>query len=142
MSFKTVVAALSLLAASTVPAQADVRPASQSTSVRIQGHVPVMCRVQLASSVGVMGEDGVVDLGVVREFCNAPRGYRVILQHSPGLEDATIFRGGLRIPLSPTGETVLTDSTHADIQEVALSIDPGSAPVAFGSIAIRIEARA
>lgn len=141
MSFKTVTVALALLATSGLPVQASAEP-TRSSSVRIQGYVPVMCRVQLASSIGILGEDGMIDLGVAREFCNAPRGYRVILQHAPDLDGAAIVRDGQRIPLSRSGETVLTDSSHANVQNVALAVDPGSAPAAFKSIAIRIEARA
>lgn len=111
-----------------------------STSIRLQAFVPVICRVQLSASVRPMA-DGMVELGTADEFCNAPQGYRVLLQHAPGLEGAAVISEGLRIPLSPTGETVLTNSSHADIRSVALALDLGETPDRLRSIGVRIEPR-
>jgi len=108
---------------------------------RISGYVPVLCRVELATSMSVPDEDGIARLGVAREFCNAARGYRVLVNHPAGLEGAAVISEGVRIPLSPTGETVLTDSSHADIRQVELAVDLGDDPDKFRSIGVRIEAR-
>lgn len=104
--------------------------------------VPVICRVQLGTSIGRTREDGLVDLGVARESCNAPRGYRVILQHRSDLDGAAVISGGQRIPLSASGETVLTDSQHPDFRTVTLALDPGETAGALNTVGIRIEARA
>ena len=111
-----------------------------STTIRLQAFVPVICRVQLSASIRPI-ENGMVELGMADEFCNAPRGYRVLLQHAPDLEGAAVISGGLRIPLSASGETVLTDSRHADMRSVALVLDPGETPDRLRSIGMRIEPR-
>lgn len=141
MSMKYLVATAVILAASGLSAQADTGSSKASTVFRISGYVPVLCRVQLAASVSAPDEDGIANLGVAEEFCNAPRGYRVFVNHPANLEGAAVISGGVRIPLSSTGETVLTDSSHADIRQVELAVDLGDEPEKFRSIGVRIEAR-
>ena len=92
--------------------------------------------------MGVPDEDGIVQLGTAQEFCNAPRGYRVVVQHAPDLEGAALITGGQRIPLSPSGETILTDSAHPDLRTVTLAADLGETPERFRSMGVRIEAKA
>lgn len=132
-----------VIAALSFPAQADTRIGDRaSTVIRLHGVVPVICRVQLDAQVGSPDEDGVVQLGFANEFCNAPRGYRVVVQHAQDLEGAALFSGGVRIPLSPTGETVLTDSAHPDLRRINLAADLGDNPTRFRSLGVRIEAKA
>ena len=142
MSTKKIVAATAALAMLGVSAHADTGiRSSSSTSIRIRAFVPVICHVQLAANVSRPDEDGVATLGTANEFCNAPRGYRVIVQHPANLEGAALIKEGQRVPLSPTGQTILTDSAHADIRRVALAVDMGDEPAQFRSLAIRIEAK-
>lgn len=141
MSIKTIAAVSAALLVTGFSAQADTGYRNTSTTIRIQGYVPVLCRVQLSNAVGVADEDGVAPLGVAQEFCNAPRGYRVLVQHPADLVGAAVISQGVRIPLSPTGETVLTDSSHPDIRNVFLSVDLGDEPARFQSIGVRIEAK-
>lgn len=131
-----------VIAALSLPAQASTGIGdSVSTVIRLHAVVPVLCRVQLNAEPGQPDEDGVVQLGFADEFCNAPRGYRVVVQHAQDLEGAALISGGVRIPLSPTGETVLTDSFHPDLRRVALAADLGDHPEDFRSLGVRIEAR-
>lgn len=141
MSMKHILAVATVLMATAVSAQADNGQRNASTTFRISAFVPVLCRVQLASVSSEPDAEGVVNLGVAQEFCNAPRGYRVLVQHAADLEGAAIISGGVRIPLSPSGETVLTDSTHADLRSVALALDLGDDPSQFRSLGVRIEAK-
>ena len=132
-----------VIAALSFPVQADTGAGdSASTVIRLHGVVPVLCRVQLDVAPGQPDENGIVDLGFADEFCNAPRGYRVVVQHSPDLEGAALISGGVRIPLSPTGETVMTDSYHPDLRRIALAADLGQQPEKFRSLSVRIEAKA
>ena len=119
-----------VIAALSFPVQADTG-AGDSASTVIRLHAP-----------GQPDENGIVDLGFADEFCNAPRGYRVVVQHSPDLEGAALISGGVRIPLSPTGETVMTDSYHPDLRRIALAADLGQQPEKFRSLSVRIEAKA
>lgn len=132
-----------VIAALSFPAQADTGiGSSASTTIRLHAVVPVLCRVQLDAAPGLPDEAGIVQLGHADEFCNAPRGYRVVVQHSQDLEGAALISGGVRIPLSPSGETVLTDSFHPDLRRVELAADLGDNPEEFRSLGVRIEAKA
>jgi hypothetical protein len=131
-----------VIAAVSFPAQADSGfGRSASTTIRLRAVVPVLCRVELNAQPGMPDEEGVVQLGVANEFCNAPRGYRVVVQHAQNLEGAALISGGLRIPLSQTGETVLTDSSHPDLRQVSLAADLGDTPERFRTLSVRIEAK-
>lgn len=130
------------MAALSFPAQADPGFGDRvSTTIRLYAVVPVICRVELDAQPGQPDEDGIVQLGIADEFCNAPQGYRVVVQHAPDLQGAALISGGVRIPLSPSGETVLTDSHHADLRTFALSADLGDAPEEFRTLGLRIEAK-
>ena len=142
MSVKRIAAAVTMLIASAGPAFASVGGDPASATFRIQGYVPVICRVDVNSIAGPMDDQGVVSLGVAEEFCNAPRGYRVIIQHTANLEGAAVISNGVRIPLSAGGETVVSDASHADIRQVALALDVGQDPSRLQSLSIRIEAKA
>lgn len=135
-------AAIALLAVA--PAQADAGQGSSptaSTTITIRAFVPVICHVELLGSPGAPNGDGIVPLGVAEEFCNSAAGYRVLIQHPAGLVDAAVYRNGVRIPLSPGGETVLTDSNQADLEQLSLALDPGNQPELFTSLGVRIESK-
>ncbi|MBN8551623.1 MAG: hypothetical protein J0L52_01850 [Caulobacterales bacterium] len=114
---------------------------SASSVIRLQAFVPVICRVRLNTDVGSPDAQGLVALGTAHEFCNAPSGYRVMIQHPQDLQGAAIISDGERIPLSASGETLLTDSPHADLRTVRLSADMGDEPNRFRSLSVRIEPR-
>lgn len=140
MTRKFIAAAAAVLTAVAAPAPAFAGE-PLSMTFKLRGTVPVACRVQLSSGLATPNDDGVAQLGVAEEFCNAPRGYRVLVLHPAGLEGAAIIRDGVRIPLSSSGSTVLTDSSVPAIQQVALAVDLGDAPEQFNHLMVRIEAR-
>src|SRR3546814_18461054 len=78
--------------------------------VLFPSHVSVYCNVGWFPQIGAVSTGGTVDLGVTEELCTAPRGYRVILQHPTDVPDAAIVIDANRLPLSDSGETVLSDS--------------------------------
>lgn len=141
MLYKRVAVGVGVLMAATLSAEASSPYSPSSTTIRIQGVVPVICRVQLSNSTGVIMDDGRADFGMAQEFCNAPRGYRVVVRHPANLEGAAMIKDGVRIPLSQTGETILTDSSRPDIRRVRLVVDAGSEPERFTHIGVNIEAR-
>lgn len=139
---KRLLAVAAVLATAALPAHAGAEfQGSSSTSIRLRGYVPVICHVNVSADVGVMAADGTVDLGTAREFCNAPHGYQVLVDHPRDLEGAALITDGQRIPLSASGVTVLSDVGHADIRQVSLGADLGRDPSRFRSINIRIEAK-
>ena len=123
-------AAVALLATPTM--------AHDEQTIYLTAHVPVYCNVELMAS-GMQYQDGLVVLGQSMELCNAPRGYRVILQHPAGLANAAVISDATRIPLSTGGETVLVDSDHPSLQVRQLALDPGSHPEQISHLGIRIE---
>src|SRR3546814_10510755 len=72
-------AAVAALAATTLATPASTGQISKTINLR--AHVPVYCNVGWFPQIGAVSTGGTVDLGVTEELCNAPRGYRVILQH-------------------------------------------------------------
>lgn len=111
-----------------------------SQTIRLRAHVPMICNVQLQQPLaGVTSADGIVNLGTTQEFCNAPRGYRIILQHPTDLADAAAVSDALRIPLSASGETVLVNSDHPDFKLRHLALDLGDDPSQISRLGLRIE---
>ncbi len=107
-------------------------------TIFLKAFVPVFCEVELEPT-GVQSPQGVVTLGQSMELCNAPRGYRIILQHPAGLTNAAVIVDSTRIPLSASGETVLADSDHASLQTRQLALDPGDQTNQISSLGLRIE---
>lgn len=134
-------AAMSLPVAYAPCAEADAGYGRQGMSFQFQARVPLVCWVRLSESAGVADEDGMINLGLAREFCNAPRGYRVIMQHAENLEGAAFIRGGVRIPLSASGETVLSDTNMPNLESATALLDLGDHPERFNALAFRIEAK-
>lgn len=141
VKFKRVAVMAALVASVGLSAHADSGSSRASATFRIMGFVPVLCRVQLTNGVSAIDENGVASLGVAEEFCNAPRGYRVVVNHPQNLEDVALIADGRRIPLSPSGETVLTDSSHPDLRKMPVLLDLGDKPSRMTSLGIRIEAK-
>lgn len=136
-----IAAAAAILTLAGASAQADTGSARASTTIRLRAFVPVICHVELPAGPSMPDADGIAHLGMAQEFCNAPQGYRVVVNHPLDLEGAALISDGRRIPLSPTGQTVLTDSYHPDIRRVAVAVDLGDEPARFTSLGLRIEAK-
>lgn len=124
------IAAIALLATPTM--------AHEEQTVYLRAHVPLYCSVQFVPT-GASSENGLVTLGQSFELCNAPRGYRVILQHPAGLADAALISDATRIPLSASGETVLVDSDHASLKVRQLALDLGDNAGQVSHLGLRIE---
>lgn len=107
-------------------------------TIQLRAYVPFYCNVELVPSAWPQ-RDGVVMLGQSLELCNAPNGYRIILQHPAGLTDATLISDATRIPLSETGETVLAVSDQPSLQVRQLALDLGNEPGQLNRLGLRIE---
>ena len=104
--------------------------------LRIEGHVPVICRVDLENGSAPAGQ--ATDLGRMSEFCNNAAGYEVWLSHAQGLSSAAVYVDGQRIALSPTGSTLISHSATAASTVHDLRLDPGADQV--GNLSLRISA--
>lgn len=134
--------ALAGICATIAPAGAfapSVDVGSAQYAIGIVGYVPVICRANVdASSVAPVA--GTTSLGMLKEFCNSPTGYRVIADHSPALAQAKLIVDGTAIPLEASGSTVVSQSDSAAIADHTLAIElPQDGQV--GNISIRIEPR-
>ena len=138
---KTALVAAGLFA-SIAPAGAfapSVEVGSVQYAIGIVGYVPVICRANVDASA-VAPVAGVTSLGMLKEFCNSPSGYRVIADYSPGLAAAKLIIDGQAVPLGESGSTVISQSENAAIANHTLAIElPQEGQV--GNISFRIEPR-
>ena len=109
-------AAVSLWA---VPTAANV-----SGTIYLRAHVPVYCSIDLFPA-----------------SAQAPRGYRVVLDHPAHLPEAAVLSDGVRIPLTEIGETVLWDSDHPGFERRQLELDLGDEPAPVSRLGLRIEVK-
>ena len=130
---KTATPIAAVLAAITVaPAQAE----SSEHAVSIAGHVPVVCRAQFRGGTTLIRDNRVI-LGRLAELCNVEAGYRIVLSHSVDLQ-GVVRIGASEVALSPTGETIIVESSIARIRssEAELTVSEGDLPA---RVSLRIE---
>jgi hypothetical protein len=107
-------------------------PAAAGPVINIMGRVATVCRVSLAGGASTV-EPGEQMLGRLTELCNNVEGYRLVLLHPAGLEDAFVVLDGERIAISADAtRTVIVDSNRPAYRErdLTLVLAEGSEPVA------------
>ncbi|MEH0196143.1 hypothetical protein V7S57_09750 [Caulobacter sp. CCNWLY153] len=127
-----------LAAAFTALAATTASAAPASYELRLEGHVPVICRVSLDATTASSAEPS--DLGRMTEFCNSASGYEVRLTHAQGLNDAAVYVDGQKIQLSSTGVTLISRSSTAASQSHSLRLDPGADAGQVGDLSVNITA--
>lgn len=108
-------------------------PAAAGPVINIMGRVATVCRVSLTGGGVPTVEPGEQMLGRLTELCNNVDGYRLVLLHPAGLEDAFVILDGERIAISAnTTRTVIVDSNQAAYRErdLRLMLADGAEPVA------------
>lgn len=135
-----VFAALAASSAIALPAAAvspGVDVGASRFTIGIQGFVPVICRANLDAAI-VTPTTGTTQLGALKEFCNAPNGYRVVADYSPSLAGAKLYVDGNVVQLGSDGATEVSRSDVAAIgsHSLALELPQG---VQDGAISFRIE---
>lgn len=117
------------------PAMAD------SVNISIHARARTICKVEVGATVLPTFSEGENGLGRMTELCNSVQGYRLILEHPAGLEDAWVVVDGARVPISPTStRTVIVDSSHAGFVERDLGIVLGEAHAQL-PLSLRAEAK-
>lgn len=114
---------------------------SVSSTIHLRAYVPVYCNVELLPSFSSETVERVINLGVTQEFCNSPRGYRIILQHPTDLPGAAVISDSVRIPLSGSGETILSESDHAGFRLRQMALDVGEENATINRLHLRIEVK-
>lgn len=104
----------------------------------IRGVVRTICRVELAQTSAT--DDGVLQ-AQMSELCNQMGGYRVVLQHREGLDNARIFFNGASIPLSGGTETVLVERSGPRDFVSQVSLDFSEVPPDMRTVSLRAEPR-
>lgn len=136
------VIAVAALCASALPAGAfapSVDVGSAQFTIGLVGYVPVICRANVDASA-VSPVAGTTSLGMLKEFCNSPSGYRVVADYSPELASATLVVDGTPVALSAEGTTVVSQSDSAKIADHSLALElPEDGQT--GNISFRIEPR-
>ena len=127
-----------LAAAFTALAATTASAAPASYELRLEGHVPVICRVSLDATTASSAEPS--DLGRMTEFCNSASGYEVRLTHAQGLTDAAVYVDGQKIQLSSSGVTLISRSSTAASQSHSLRLDPGADAGQVGDLSVNITA--
>ena len=136
------VAAIAAICATALPASGfapSVDVGSAQFSIGIVGYVPVICRAKVDASA-VVPVAGTTSLGLLKEFCNSPSGYRVVADYSPQLAQAKLIVDGVPVALTAEGSTVVSQSDSAAIADHMLALElPQDGQT--GTISFRIEPR-
>lgn len=83
----------------------------------IRATVPLHCKLQFDSNASGNVAAGVVRLGSVSEYCNAPLGYSIVVRYTAGsLRGATFQIGDESAVLDGSGNTVLSRSPNPRIR--------------------------
>ena len=136
------VVAVAALCATALPAGAfapSVNVGGAQFSIGIVGYVPVICRANVDAG-SAPAVSGTTSLGLLKEFCNSPSGYRVVADYSPALASAKLIVDGKPVPLTNGGSTVVTQSNSAAIADHTLALEL-SKDGQTGNISFRIEPR-
>ena len=115
-----VIAALSLC-------QAPAMAAAVGTgSYSLQLHVAETCTIQHTPGLSPAG-GGAYNLGAIKEYCNAPRGYDVVVTYTPGtMKGATIALGGDAVTLNGSGTAIVSHAAGPRILDRELVVTPGA----------------
>lgn len=113
-----------------------------TSSLHLKGHVPVTCKIRVGTQAAPI-KDGLVDLGGVREFCNAPGGYDVFLDYSRNFAGTTLLVDGASHELSKDGSLMFASENGPALRTRSLVLDLGKSKgkINGGAISFRIVAR-
>lgn len=110
-------------------------------TIGINARARTICKVEVGAVMLPTFQAGENALGRMTELCNNVDGYRLILLHPAGLEDAFAVVDGVRVPISAAAtQTVIVDSTHAAFRERDLGIVLSSTEGNL-NLALRAEAK-
>jgi hypothetical protein len=117
---------IAMLAA--LPALAAATAADAATaSYFIRATVPLHCKARLDRAPMLGGMNGPVTLGQLNEYCNAPRGYSLVVRYGAGtLEGTTIRIGEDAVALDGSGLAVISESRIPRIRSRAIIVEPGA----------------
>lgn len=97
-----------------------------SGSITFAMHVPVACKLR-HRPIGVGMSGDTANLGELDEYCNAPSGYQVTVDYTPGsLRGTVLAAGNDRVILDGSGHAVLSRAAGPLIRQRQLTAMPGA----------------
>lgn len=108
------------------PAQASAVSMRDSRSRRIRARVPMSCSARLQAFAPAATVGDTVNLGTLREYCNSPSGYAVVVSYTPGtLTGMRLDADGESVVLDGSGRTLLSRVAGPKVRERQLSVTAG-----------------
>ncbi len=102
-------------------------------------NVPMVCTVSHQSAISAAG--GGYRLGALREFCNAPGGYALVVNYAPGsMKGAVVAVGEERVVLDGSGRAVISQAAGPRIRDREVFAEPGAAGFDTDRLEFNIEA--
>lgn len=106
-------------------------PAQAASSARgsytLELVVRETCTVRHTPAVMPLGS-GAYGLGALKEYCNAPQGYNVLVSYAPGtMKGAIIALGADSVVLNGSGTAVISHAAGPRIADRELVATPGAA---------------
>ena len=109
------------------------------SSFSVSGTVATICRIDFDHTAPSSLDKHDVSFGGYTMLCNSREGFRIVVQHPPGLQNAAIEIDGVTVQLSAGSETLLVESKAPAIQSgTARLLLSDTAPRSI-DIAFRIE---
>ncbi|MBX3561933.1 MAG: hypothetical protein KF780_08985 [Sphingomonas sp.] len=112
---------------------------AQTAAHNLRVTVPVTCEVSYRPSQSNAATVGPVMLGHLNEYCNAARGYELIVHYAPGtLRGAVLAVGGDQVVLNGSGEAVISRAAGARSRNRELLAQPGNAGFDTDRLSFRV----
>lgn len=100
--------------------------------------VPVLCTVR-HRPIGVAVSGDTANLGELDEYCNAPQGYELTVDYTPGsLQGTVLVAGDDHVVLDGSGHAVLSRATGPRFRARPLTAVAGSSGFDSGSLNFQI----
>lgn len=129
-----------IMASLALGAFASMGFSANQTQVSIRGNVPLVCKVELGQSVGAIGANGIAEIGVAQELCNARSGYRLVARTSGVDEGASLIVDGQRFAITNERDFIIAETNGPAINSRAIALDAGTGD-GGGNLTLRLEAK-
>lgn len=141
VEFKKAVAALSAATIAGLMGAGTAQAEKIGMRIELQGRVGVVCKLDFDTGTVMPSQGSQIEFGVVQEFCNAARGYRISVNYDPNmLSGAQLRLGGDAVEFGNSGSEVVTRYEAANIRQRPMSMTLARSLTGPAAISLRIEA--
>lgn len=110
-----------------------------SSTFTVRATVPLICTVSHQSAISAAGAG--YRLGALREFCNSPNGYSLVVTYTPGsMKGAVVAVGEERVVLDGSGRAVVSQAAGPRIRDREVFAEPGAAGFDTDRLEFNVEA--